>query len=279
MIEISHLVVDGCSLTYCQGLENPHIDGWPALLAQKINVPVVNLALPGASNDAIHRRQYDYFFRSKNFYKLNALEAKPFHIISLTFAGRREEFFERYYNSMEHNRHFTLDLSPDLDKLLKIIKSEDTSLQNIPAYVEYAYFLNMNYFVAETKKMEQWASLVNLFQNNKINYCIGDYIPTQDKSTIFKLKTEFGAMYNFLYSDKNYYGKFSQLTNHLPTLPCGHDDIEAQKIIADHIYNKIIEQYREIVPKPISKLYNLRDYYKNQKQQQYMHFSKWYENS
>lgn len=279
MIEISHVVVDGCSLAYCQGLENPHIDGWPALLAKKIGVPVINLALPGSSNDAIHRRQYDYFYRSKAFYKKNSIESNPFHVISFTFAGRKEEFFENYYNSYETNRYFTLDLSPNIDKLLEVINSGDISAKNIPAFVEYAHFLNLNYFIAETKKLELWSSLVNLFQNNNVNYAVGDYIPTDDKGIMFRIKSEFGEIYNQLYSDKNYLGKFSELTCHLTPLPCGHDDLPAQKIIADHIYNKILEVHKDIIVKPIDRLYNLKDYYKRQIQQQYMHFSKWYINS
>ena len=65
MLEISHLVVNGCSFTYCQGLESPNTQGWPALLAKKLNVPVVNLAAPGSSNDGIYRRTYDYFYNDQ----------------------------------------------------------------------------------------------------------------------------------------------------------------------------------------------------------------------
>ena len=55
-MEISHLVVNGCSFTRCQGITNPDIDGWPALLAKKLNVPVVNLAKNGSGCDGIYLR-------------------------------------------------------------------------------------------------------------------------------------------------------------------------------------------------------------------------------
>ena len=46
MTDITHLVVNGCSWTYCQGLDDPKTQGWPALLAKKLGVEV----LQGLSN-------------------------------------------------------------------------------------------------------------------------------------------------------------------------------------------------------------------------------------
>lgn len=279
MIEISHLVVDGCSLTYCQGLENPHIDGWPALLAKKIGVPVVNLALGGSGNDAIHRRQYDYFYRAKSFYDLHSINAKPYHIIGLSFAGRREEYFETYYQSPEVNRYFTLDLTPDFDKLKAIIDSGDTSPASYAAYIEYGYFLNFNLLAAHTKKLELWASLINLYKQHHVPYTIGDYIPTYDEGVNYKIKADFTEIRNFIYNDPNFCGNFSELTNHLKPLPCGHDGLEAQQIIADHVYNHMIKNHTEITVVPIPKLYTLRNYYIREKLVQVAQHSHWYKNS
>jgi hypothetical protein len=59
-MDITHLVVNGCSWTYCQGLEDPKNQGWPKLLADQLGCEVVNLAIPGTGNDTIHRRTYEY---------------------------------------------------------------------------------------------------------------------------------------------------------------------------------------------------------------------------
>ena len=86
-VKLSHLVVNGCSFTYCQGLENPAEQGWPALLANKLKVPVVNLAIPGSGNDAIFRRTYEYFYLNKKHNNF------PLFINVWSFSGSREEFF------------------------------------------------------------------------------------------------------------------------------------------------------------------------------------------
>jgi len=88
MLEISHLVVNGDSFTYCQGLENPMEVGWPALLAKKLNVPVVNLALRGSNNNSIVRRTYEYFYMDKN--------TKPFYIIGFSHATREEDIIQSF---------------------------------------------------------------------------------------------------------------------------------------------------------------------------------------
>jgi len=84
-IEISHLVVNGCSHTYCQGIHNPKINGWPAIVANRLGVPLVNLGARGSGCDGILRRTYDYFYRDlKN-------NNKPFYVIGWTGGTRREE--------------------------------------------------------------------------------------------------------------------------------------------------------------------------------------------
>lgn len=88
MIEISHLVVNGCSLTYCQELEDPKAQGWPALLAKKLGVPVVNLAYCGSGNDGIARRSMEYFYKDKKF------NNKPFYIHAWSYLARREDIFK-----------------------------------------------------------------------------------------------------------------------------------------------------------------------------------------
>lgn len=46
------LVTHGCSFTYGEELENSSLS-WPNILANKLNVQVLNLAQPGYSNDAM----------------------------------------------------------------------------------------------------------------------------------------------------------------------------------------------------------------------------------
>ena len=59
-MKISHLVVNGCSWTYGMGLEDPITQSWPAQLGKSLNLPVVNLAVPGSGNEGIYRRTAEY---------------------------------------------------------------------------------------------------------------------------------------------------------------------------------------------------------------------------
>jgi hypothetical protein len=85
-ITISHLVVNGCSLTYGEGLEDPSTQAWPALLAKKLNVPVVNIAMGGTGNHRIYRKTVDYFFKDT--------DSNPFYIIGMSSCTRIEQYIK-----------------------------------------------------------------------------------------------------------------------------------------------------------------------------------------
>jgi hypothetical protein len=258
-IDISHLVVNGCSFAYCQGLDKPHVDGWPALLAKKIGVPVVNLAIGGSSMCGIHRRYHDYFYKSNAFYQQNNIKSNPFNILSLTFSIRREEFFDFYYQNEIH-AYVTLNLRPDLDKLEKMISSLDTDSKNIAAFVEYSYYLNNDKKVPlELRKFDYWASLVNLFKANNQNYAVIDYGPLYCIDTAKTVQSQFTDYCNFLYDEK-FFGDMNKITADIPKLPCKHESLDAHPIIADYIYNKILDTYGQINAKPIDQYYSLKMY-------------------
>ncbi len=61
-----------------------------ALLAQKLNVPVVNLGIMGSGNDAIYRRATEYYYLNKT------TNSKPFFIVAFSQALRREEYLAEY---------------------------------------------------------------------------------------------------------------------------------------------------------------------------------------
>lgn len=50
---IRRLITHGCSFTYGQELADPKTCSWPALLANKLNLELVNLAQPAYANDLI----------------------------------------------------------------------------------------------------------------------------------------------------------------------------------------------------------------------------------
>lgn len=267
MIEISHIVVNGCSLTYCQGLDKPHIDGWPALLANKLQVPVINLAVGGAGNDSIHRRTFEYFYKNKE------LPGKPLYIIAFSDATRREEFFIEY-KGKKHEDFHGLALPSSDQELVSGLSNHNHELYEI------AHVLNMSLEAYERKKFIYWNSLANLFQNHNIPYITADYMPTTSTPVQEYMKQNYNEIFIDALEDKAYIGKLSEITKNIPKLPCNHEKKETMPIISQYFYDKILEVYGEIKPMHISEKYflTLKEFY-SKKQQQFMNYNTWIQNS
>lgn len=231
-IEISHIVANGCSFTYCQGLPAPWVEGWPALLGKRLGVPVVNISTPGSGNDGILRRTYEYFYKNKH------LDGKPLYVVAFSHATRREEFFKKY-RGKTIDEYFGLDLSAsDIDFVAGLSYNETAS-----ELYELAHVMNMSYEACERKKFISWNSVVNLFKANNIPYITADYMPTYDDDVESYMKKNYNEIYSECLQDKNYIGKLSELTRKFKKLDCGHDPIEAMPVVCNEIYNKIVENY------------------------------------
>lgn len=227
-LEISHLVTNGCSFTYCQGLYDPPTEGWPRLLAEKLGVPVVNIAAPGSSNDGIHRRTYDYF------YKNLSTGSKPLFIVAMSQTTRREEYvienehglFQDYQNISAHD---------------KLVLSKEI----------YRNMDDMGICFMEVRKLMQWQSIINLFQSNNTPYLTTDYIPTvpngsNDSVNDYVRKNHSGLNYS-IKTNPNTLINFNSITREYPkALDNGHDGKEAQIVLSEYIYKQLIRRYGEI---------------------------------
>lgn len=219
MIEISHLVVNGCSFTYGQGLEDREQNNWPALLAKKLGVPVVNLANPGAGCDRIFRTTHEYFITDvKN-------NNHPFYIIAWSGALRREEY------QINHKGFYNVNLSSPANLLSRAFLNHMDE-QGLLSY--------------ERRKYVYWSSVISLFKAYNIPYLTTDYMPT----TAFEygyVRSACPDSYDYVINDTNKMEDFNNLTNDFSKLPCGHDDQPAQEFLANYCYYKIIEKYETVV--------------------------------
>jgi len=222
MLEISHLVVNGCSFTYCQGLDNPQINGWPALLANKLNVPVVNLAALGSGCDGIYRRTMEYFHKNLS------TNSKPFYIISWSAATRREEFLAINRSNPEFNDYCNLHVLRPTTTLERELSYQFSSYETVKA--------------AEKRKYNYWAGILNLLQNHKVPYFMTDAIPC-DYIIKEYLENEYTEIYNFCVNDKYKIVDHETILTNDCWLPCGHFNEKANRIWADYIYNEFIKLY------------------------------------
>lgn len=225
-LEISHLVTNGCSFTYCQGLYDPPTEGWPRLLAEKLGVPVVNIATPGSSNDGIHRRTYDYF------YKNLPNRSKPLFVVAMSQNTRREEYLiENQYGMYQDYSNICVHDNLALSK--EIYRNMD----------------QLGVCFMQVKKLIQWQSIINLFESTNTTYVTSDYIPDTSHNDVINkyINTHYSELNYSVRSNPNTLKNFVDITKNYPkALDNGHDGKEAQVVLAEYIYNQLIKRYGEI---------------------------------
>ena len=233
MLDISHLVVIGCSFSYGTGLANPKEDSWVGILSKKLNVPVVNLSSPGSGNDRIMRKLYEYHYLNSS--KNN----NPFYIIPFSHSSRREEYIRAA------NDYMVMSMKPT------------TALMEKNTYSSL-FLLNHDSFIAARRKL-MFRSYVSDFLNiNNINYLVTDFIPDREDQ-LKSLREIYPIVYEKIYTDEYRLKNLSEISINYPSLQDGHDGIEAQLEIGNYIHDELITRYNE----PIIKLQDyttLREY-------------------
>lgn len=248
MIEMSHLVVNGCSFTYCQELEDPKTQGWPALLAKKLGVPVVNLAYCGSGNDGIARRSMEYHFKDK---KNNN---KPFYIHAWSYLTRREDYFKP-----ASGEFLPLDIGGSSRELMASAGFRIT-MKMIPNISTQDSLINLSLKIAERKKMYWWISMMHFFKANNVPFLMTDYMPTYDKGVSEYIENDYIEMRDYIENDISRLTNFNTLTRKLPKMPDNHDGYEAQYVLADYCYNEIISRYGEVKPVDLN-YFKLAEFY------------------
>lgn len=237
-MEISHLVVAGCSWTYCQGINFHKLKGWPALLAKKLNVPVVNLALPGLGNDAIHRRTYEYFFEDL------PNNNNPFYVIAWSQLWRREAWCRQYYQKNRPNNYCIISMPNDLPEN----PYEQAILDNWSDEDFYRRTVKYRLSIQSLFKAHNTPYFESFFSNDQfLGYDI--------------LSERFAGITKALESTKNRLQNFQEIVAPYPNLPCGHHGYESMPVLADYIYNELIQRYGQV--KSVNKNYlKLKDYHR-----------------
>jgi len=232
-MEISHLVVAGCSWTYCQGLKNPKLEGWPALVAKELGVPVVNLARPGIGNDAIHRRTYEYAFED------SVNKNNPFYIIAWTQTWRREAWCKHLYTRNKLHGYFNIafpnnEPNNNLERAILDTWSEEDFFRRLMLYR---------------------LSLDSLFKNLGVNY-FSTFFAEQEynnsaldvdtESKVASVRERFLATTDYLQTNTNLIRNFYEIAGPYPKTHCGHEGPEGNVAIAQYVINEIKSRYSNI---------------------------------
>ena len=226
-LKISHLVVNGCSFTYGQGIENPIQDAWPSIVARELGVPLINLAIPGQGNPPIQRRTLDYFY--KDLYNHN----NPFYIHAYSQSARQEVYiYKRHEQVIQDYR--LLDSSGDgpyISQLEKeiVIQSDD-----------YKYIL------LEKGKFHIWATINGLLDSYNINHMSTDYMPDANgEVSEWMHKHEYSLMTE-IETHPSKLTNFNIVTTEIPKLPCSHETKEGHAFLAEYVLSEIKLRYKTI---------------------------------
>lgn len=218
-MEISHLVVAGCSWTYCQGLDDPKSQGWPALVAKELNIPVVNLAKPGLGNDAIHRRTYEYAFEDL------VNQNNPLYIICWTQTWRREAWCRKLYNPDEEDGYYIISMPTDHP-------TNNLERGLLDTWSEEDFYRKLNLYRL---------SLDSLFKSKNINYFTSFFAEEEYNGFDFSpeiipnVKSRFANTLQYLNSETNRLKDFFKIADPYPKTKCGHEGVEGNQAIADYI--------------------------------------------
>jgi len=222
--DITHLVVNGCSWTYCQGLDDPKTQGWPALLAKELGIEVVNLAVRGCGNDSIHRRTYEYVYENL------PTGSKPFFVIVWSQYWRRETWYNSFSNINDFNDYSILSL-PDEKPRTNAERALLDDWNELDFYRRtYLYKL----------------SLINLFNSYDIPYIMTDYEGGDKTDIIETLRERFPIIVDTVINNPKQIKCLEKLARGYPKLPCGHDGVEAQIAISNYIHSEIRNKYKNL---------------------------------
>ena len=136
-------------------MEDPLKEAWPSILAKRLGVPLVNLAIPGQGNTAIYRRTMQYFY--KDLFNDN----NPFYIHAYTQSSRREAY------------------CGDADILLDCIQQFFIVDGSHNTVLEKEIILNSDdhyYNLLEQNKLHLWASINSLLDANNVPHLMSDYM-------------------------------------------------------------------------------------------------------
>lgn len=235
-IDVSHLVILGCSFSYGQGLDNPRQEAWAGLLANRFNVPVVNLASKGGGNDRIMRKLFEYSY-------LDTKDSNPLYIVAFSHSSRREEYI------MSKDDYHTIDMHPS-----SLFSSNEDFTR--PAIMNY------NQEIMTIRKIMIQSYILNFFQANNMNYLFTDFCPDTEDD-LENAQKIFSAAYDRVYNDPYKLIDLSNFSKQYAPLACGHDGVEAQKDIANYLENEIVTRLGGInrVYNPYISLDEYNDHY------------------
>jgi hypothetical protein len=231
-LKISHLVVNGCSYTYGHGIIDPIQNAWASIIAKRLGVPLVNLALPGQGNTGIYRRTMQYFY--KDLFNHN----NPFYIHAYSQSTRREVY-------LATTQQFSI-VGGDVE----ISELEKEIILNSDDYY---------YCLLQQDKLHRWASINHLLDAHNVPHLMSDYMPETNGTTVEFQEKHDTILKTELECHPGKLKDFTEVTINIGKTSCLHETEEGHAVLADYIWKEIENRYKniEVVDLPHAKLHDI----------------------
>ena len=252
-MNFSHLVVNGCSCSKGIGLLATE-KSWPQILADKLGLPLVNIAIGGSGNTAIHRRNIEYFH-------LNLQHDNSPLVINVWSQYWREEVWRKDrkgYSPLSRMRSIARSFWPL--ELKSAFKPSVDHVETPEDHYDKAFLLNWDDKHHYTRTQTAKLSTIALLERYGIGYVNFDYFNDMElyRELIPTLEPWYKEAASILENNtRNINGNLNAMVEHLPKASdLVHAGQEAQFVIANYIYDVILEIYTMVQhdPKPYTKL-------------------------
>lgn len=222
-MKFTHILTNGCSWTYGDELENPRQQAWPALLANRLKIPLVNIAVKGSGNDAICRRTIEYLYQNLS------TRSKPLVILAWSQITRKEAWDEKF-----------LSYQP-----IACIDHKNLS------HTEKSYLENWNMFDHYTRNLISKISLISVLENLNIPYFIGPYENSEldylKKEADEQTKQQFLEMSKSIDNNPNVWKTpLIDYCSNTRKFPNGHEMPEGHQIISNVVFNGLLERFQSV---------------------------------
>jgi len=226
---INRIVASGCSFAYGHGLDNRHVEAWPARLASRMDVECINLGVEAMGNEHVCGSIIDYF-------SLNPEHKKDSFVVPSFSSYIRVEFYNQSifrYESIDGR------IWPETWATRPLNKDKFSR----PGFNELFYkdMFNEEYYFA--RYYRTIIALQSVLKSWLIPYVMFDGLDNPhefyaNKKRIQPLKYQIDEKKWVNFGISCFHGMTG-----IKKLPCGHPTAEAHDEMAAILYQHIINNY------------------------------------
>ena len=147
---MKRIVSFGCSHTFGEGVIDPEVNSWPAILGTKLNIPVLNLGIPGGSNRYIQHKVFNADLNKDDTViilwtypdRYHFFESKDKHtgLINIWSESKNSKFWFKNLNN-EYNEQF--DNQTIVNQVNLFLLNKGVQVYNLVVDEDFNYYFKL----------------------------------------------------------------------------------------------------------------------------------------